>query len=102
MALRLFRTVEIDDLLLTKLQERLKSKLERWLARKKALLQNRYIFFLFFFLSCKQSKSYDCFWVKVILQLFVPNVLPLTLVDMPGMTRVAIADQPPDIERRIR
>ena len=38
----------------------------------------------------------------VVLQLHMPNVLPLTLVDMPGMTRVAIADQPPDIEKRIR
>ena len=29
-------------------------------------------------------------------------VLNLTLVDLPGMTRVAVGDQPPDIEQQIR
>ena len=30
------------------------------------------------------------------------SVLNLTLIDLPGMTRVAIGDQPPDIEMQIR
>eukprot|EP01114_Cavostelium_apophysatum_P006134 TRINITY_DN1737_c0_g1_i2.p1 TRINITY_DN1737_c0_g1~~TRINITY_DN1737_c0_g1_i2.p1 ORF type:complete len:581 (-),score=199.30 TRINITY_DN1737_c0_g1_i2:39-1781(-) len=33
---------------------------------------------------------------------FSPNVLPLTLVDTPGITRVPIGDQPSDIEQQIR
>ena len=34
--------------------------------------------------------------------MFSPRVLNLTLVDLPGMTRVAVGDQPADIERQIR
>jgi vacuolar protein sorting-associated protein 1 len=30
------------------------------------------------------------------------NVLNLTLVDLPGITRVPVGDQPPDIEQQIR
>ena len=36
------------------------------------------------------------------LKLFSPTVLNLTLVDLPGMTKVAIGDQPPDIDKLIR
>eukprot|EP00040_Diaphanoeca_grandis_P008233 m.44464 g.44464 ORF g.44464 m.44464 type:complete len:774 (-) comp19685_c0_seq1:28-2349(-) len=36
------------------------------------------------------------------LKIYSPNVLDLTLVDLPGITRVAIADQPKDIEGQIR
>lgn len=36
------------------------------------------------------------------LRIFSPNVLTLTLVDLPGMTKVPVGDQPPDIERQIR
>eukprot|EP01116_Phalansterium_solitarium_P013956 TRINITY_DN31424_c0_g1_i1.p1 TRINITY_DN31424_c0_g1~~TRINITY_DN31424_c0_g1_i1.p1 ORF type:complete len:784 (+),score=272.29 TRINITY_DN31424_c0_g1_i1:89-2353(+) len=38
----------------------------------------------------------------IILKIFSPNVLPLTLVDTPGITRVPVGDQPIDIENRIR
>ncbi len=38
----------------------------------------------------------------VVVRLFVRNALPLTLVDMPGLTRVPVGDQPADIEHRIR
>ena len=31
-----------------------------------------------------------------------PNVLTMTLVDLPGITRVAVGDQPEDIEQQIR
>lgn len=36
------------------------------------------------------------------LRIFSPNVLTLTLVDLPGMTRVPVGDQPRDIEKQIR
>jgi replication fork clamp-binding protein CrfC len=36
------------------------------------------------------------------LKVFSPNVVNLTLVDLPGITRVPIGDQPPDIEVQIR
>ncbi|XP_074655031.1 dynamin-1-like isoform X12 [Tubulanus polymorphus] len=36
------------------------------------------------------------------LRVFSPNVLNLTLIDLPGMTRVAVGDQPVDIEQQIR
>ncbi|KAL9624291.1 MAG: hypothetical protein Q9160_001538 [Pyrenula sp. 1 TL-2023] len=36
------------------------------------------------------------------LRIYSPNVLTLTLVDLPGITRVPIGDQPKDIERQIK
>lgn len=36
------------------------------------------------------------------LKITSPNVLTLTLVDLPGLTRVPVGDQPKDIERQIR
>ena len=36
------------------------------------------------------------------LRIFSPHVLDLTLVDLPGMTKVAVGDQPEDIELQIR
>eukprot|EP01117_Protostelium_nocturnum_P014930 TRINITY_DN5737_c0_g2_i1.p1 TRINITY_DN5737_c0_g2~~TRINITY_DN5737_c0_g2_i1.p1 ORF type:complete len:714 (-),score=237.94 TRINITY_DN5737_c0_g2_i1:584-2725(-) len=36
------------------------------------------------------------------LKIFSPNVLNLTLVDLPGITKVPIGDQPKDIEAQIR
>jgi dynamin 1-like protein len=36
------------------------------------------------------------------LRIFSPNVLTLTLVDLPGLTKVPVGDQPRDIERQIR
>ncbi|KAJ4454551.1 dynamin-related protein [Paratrimastix pyriformis] len=38
----------------------------------------------------------------ILLKIFSPNVLNLTLVDLPGITKVPLADQPADIERQIR
>ncbi|GMM51916.1 dynamin-like GTPase [Starmerella bacillaris] len=40
--------------------------------------------------------------VPINLRIFSPKVLTLTLVDLPGMTKVPVGDQPPDIERQIR
>ena len=36
------------------------------------------------------------------LKIFSPNVLNLTLVDLPGLTKVAVGDQPEDIEQQIK
>ncbi|XP_077078613.1 dynamin-1a isoform X3 [Siphateles boraxobius] len=40
--------------------------------------------------------------VPINLRVYSPNVLNLTLVDLPGMTKVPVGDQPPDIEQQIR
>ncbi|XP_014885507.1 dynamin-2 isoform X2 [Poecilia latipinna] len=40
--------------------------------------------------------------VPINLRVYSPNVLNLTLIDLPGMTKVAVGDQPPDIEHQIR
>uniref|UniRef100_A0A0E0IJ72 Dynamin-type G domain-containing protein n=1 Tax=Oryza nivara TaxID=4536 RepID=A0A0E0IJ72_ORYNI len=39
---------------------------------------------------------------QIRLKIFSPNVLDITLVDLPGITRVPLGDQPSDIESRIR
>jgi dynamin 1-like protein len=36
------------------------------------------------------------------LRIFSPNVVTLTLVDLPGLTKVPVGDQPKDIERQIK
>ncbi|CAF89481.1 unnamed protein product [Tetraodon nigroviridis] len=40
--------------------------------------------------------------VPINLRVHSPHVLNLTLVDLPGMTKVPVGDQPPDIEHQIR
>jgi replication fork clamp-binding protein CrfC len=40
--------------------------------------------------------------VPINLRIFSPNVLTLTLVDLPGLTKVPVGDQPKDIEKQIR
>ncbi|XP_033976404.1 dynamin-2-like isoform X5 [Trematomus bernacchii] len=39
--------------------------------------------------------------VPINLRVYSPNVLNLTLIDLPGMTKVAVGDQPVDIEHQI-
>ncbi|CAA0812394.1 Dynamin-related protein 3A [Striga hermonthica] len=39
---------------------------------------------------------------QIRLKIFSPNVLDITLVDLPGLTKVPVGDQPSDIEARIR
>ncbi|XP_076948522.1 dynamin-related protein 3B-like [Bidens hawaiensis] len=39
---------------------------------------------------------------QIHLKIFSPNVLDITLVDLPGITKVPVGDQPSDIESRIR
>ncbi|CAH3034313.1 unnamed protein product [Pocillopora meandrina] len=40
--------------------------------------------------------------IPINLRVYSPHVLNLTLVDLPGMTKVPVGDQPPDIEMQIR
>jgi dynamin 1-like protein len=40
--------------------------------------------------------------VPINLRVFSPKVLTLTLVDLPGLTKVPVGDQPKDIELQIR
>uniref|UniRef100_A0A8C6SRK1 Interferon-induced GTP-binding protein Mx n=1 Tax=Neogobius melanostomus TaxID=47308 RepID=A0A8C6SRK1_9GOBI len=40
--------------------------------------------------------------VPINLRVYSPHVLNLTLIDLPGMTKVAVGDQPQDIEHQIR
>ncbi|XP_039289620.1 dynamin isoform X17 [Nilaparvata lugens] len=40
--------------------------------------------------------------IPINLRVYSPNVLNLTLIDLPGMTKVPIGDQPADIEHQIR
>lgn len=38
----------------------------------------------------------------IVLKIFSPRVVTLTLVDLPGLTKVPVGDQPQDIEQQIR
>ena len=40
--------------------------------------------------------------IPINLRVYSPHVLNLTLIDLPGLTKVAIGDQPADIEQQIR
>ncbi|KAM7349532.1 dynamin-1 shibire isoform 2-T2 [Cochliomyia hominivorax] len=40
--------------------------------------------------------------IPINLRVYSPHVLNLTLIDLPGLTKVAIGDQPQDIEQQIR
>lgn len=40
--------------------------------------------------------------VPINLKVYSPRVLNLTLVDLPGITKVPIGEQPPDIEKQIK
>lgn len=39
---------------------------------------------------------------QIRLKIFSPHVLDITLVDLPGITKVPVGEQPADIEARIR
>ncbi|KAL5531188.1 hypothetical protein ACEPAG_4064 [Sanghuangporus baumii] len=40
--------------------------------------------------------------LPISLRIYSPNVLDLTLVDLPGLTKIPVGDQPSDIEKQIR
>jgi len=51
--------------------------------------------------SCGGNASKGVSPTPIHLKIYSPNVLSLTMVDLPGLTKVAIKDQPEDIEEQI-
>ncbi|KAG5361313.1 Vacuolar protein sorting-associated protein 1 [Yarrowia sp. C11] len=52
--------------------------------------------------DAKTGKNLGISSVPINLRIYSPHVLTLTLVDLPGLTKVPVGDQPKDIERQIR
>ncbi|KAH0591960.1 hypothetical protein MHUMG1_10335 [Metarhizium humberi] len=52
--------------------------------------------------EAKVGKNAGISAAPINLRIYSPNVLTLTLVDLPGLTKVPVGDQPRDIERQIR
>ncbi|RKO95410.1 hypothetical protein CAUPRSCDRAFT_12894, partial [Caulochytrium protostelioides] len=52
--------------------------------------------------EAKTGKNAGLSAAPINLAIYSPNVLTLTLVDLPGLTKVPVGDQPKDIERQIR
>ncbi|EIN08035.1 hypothetical protein PUNSTDRAFT_144490 [Punctularia strigosozonata HHB-11173 SS5] len=52
--------------------------------------------------EAKTGKNAGISPLPINLRIYSPNVVTLTLVDLPGMTRVPVGDQPKDIEKQIR
>ncbi|KAI9294228.1 hypothetical protein K502DRAFT_324918 [Neoconidiobolus thromboides FSU 785] len=52
--------------------------------------------------DAKTGKNAGISPLPINLRIFSPKVLTLTLVDLPGLTKVPVGDQPKDIEKQIR
>ncbi|BFZ54610.1 vacuolar protein sorting-associated protein 1 [Savitreella phatthalungensis] len=52
--------------------------------------------------EAKTGKGQGISAVPINLRIYSPKVLTLTLVDLPGLTKVPVGDQPKDIEKQIR
>jgi replication fork clamp-binding protein CrfC len=52
--------------------------------------------------EAKTGKNAGISPLPINLRIYSPNVLTLTLVDLPGLTKVPVGDQPKDIERQIK
>lgn len=52
--------------------------------------------------EAKTGRNLGILAVPINLRIYSPHVLTLTLVDLPGLTKVPVGDQPKDIERQIR
>lgn len=52
--------------------------------------------------EAKTGKNVGISPLPIGLRIYSPNVLTLTLVDLPGLTRVPVGDQPKDIMNQIR
>ena len=50
--------------------------------------------------TCGKNKAVSA--NPILLRIFSPHVIDLTLVDLPGITKIPIGDQPNDVEYRIR
>lgn len=56
------------------------------------------IYYIKFILYTSKGVSHD----PIVLKIFSPKVVTLTLVDLPGLTKVPVGDQPQDIEQQIK
>lgn len=52
--------------------------------------------------EAKTGKNAGISPLPINLRIYSPNVLTLTLVDLPGLTKVPVGDQPKDIEKQIK
>lgn len=52
--------------------------------------------------DAKTGKNQGISSVPINLRIYSPHVLTLTLVDLPGLTKVPVGDQPKDIEKQIK
>lgn len=52
--------------------------------------------------DAKTGKNLGISPIPINLRIYSPHVLTLTLVDLPGLTKVPVGDQPKDIEKQIR
>ncbi|KAH3679956.1 hypothetical protein WICMUC_000699 [Wickerhamomyces mucosus] len=52
--------------------------------------------------EAKTGKNAGISAIPINLRIYSPHVLTLTLVDLPGLTKVPVGDQPKDIEKQIR
>ncbi|KAG0097816.1 vacuolar protein sorting-associated protein 1 [Podila epicladia] len=52
--------------------------------------------------EAKTGKNAGISPLPINLRVYSPNVLTLTLVDLPGLTKLPVGDQPKDIEKQIR
>ena len=52
--------------------------------------------------DAKTGKNSGISSAPINLRIYSPNVLTLTLVDLPGLTKVPVGDQPKDIEKQIK
>ncbi|KAF9355885.1 vacuolar protein sorting-associated protein 1 [Mortierella sp. AD094] len=52
--------------------------------------------------DAKTGKNAGISPLPINLRIYSPNVLTLTLVDLPGLTKLPVGDQPKDIEKQIR
>ncbi|KAG0309330.1 vacuolar protein sorting-associated protein 1 [Dissophora globulifera] len=52
--------------------------------------------------EAKTGKNAGISPLPINLRIYSPNVLTLTLVDLPGLTKLPVGDQPKDIEKQIR
>jgi dynamin 1-like protein len=52
--------------------------------------------------DAKTGKNLGISPMPINLRIYSPHVLTLTLVDLPGLTKVPVGDQPKDIEKQIR
>ena len=62
-------------------------------------LHCRYSFQFFDAYFIEQNAYYELLYKYVILHI---SVLNITLIDLPGLTKIAVGDQPQDIEQQIR